>query len=75
MPLIEAALSTARHRFRNDDYERLCAALAMVFGTESMIVFRDVLRVDEPAARAVKSWTVKTLVRAALESSEAGATG
>lgn len=69
LPLIEAALMTARHRFDEEDYERLCAALALIFGTESMIVFRDVLRVDPDTARAVKSWAVRALVRAALQDS------
>jgi AcrR family transcriptional regulator len=65
MPLIEAALSTSRDHFRDADYKRLCAALSVIFGTESMIVFRDVLRMDEKNARKVKSWAVKALVRAA----------
>lgn len=65
--LIEAALAPARHRMNKTAYDRLCAALAMVFGTESMIVFRDVLGLDEKTARRVKSWTIKALVEAALE--------
>ena len=73
LPLIEAALETSRHRFRDADYERLCAALAMIFGSESMIVFRDVLRVDAETARGVKSWAVRALVRAALQASESAA--
>lgn len=68
-PLIEAALAPARGRFRKASYARLSAALAMIFGSESMIVFRDVLRVDEKTARAVKSWAARALVRAALEES------
>lgn len=68
MPLIEAALATSRHRFRDDDYERLCAALTMIIGPESMIVFRDVINLDEKTARRVKSWAVRALVRAALQS-------
>jgi AcrR family transcriptional regulator len=71
LPLIEAALATSRHRFCEEDYERLCAALAMIFGTESMIVFRDVLRIDKDTARSVKSWAARALVRAALEASAA----
>ncbi|HRF45488.1 MAG TPA: TetR/AcrR family transcriptional regulator [Candidatus Competibacteraceae bacterium] len=67
LPLIEAALATARHRFREDDYQRLCAALALIFGPESMVVFRDVLGFDAGTARTVKSWAVRALVRAALE--------
>jgi AcrR family transcriptional regulator len=70
-PLIEAALAPARGRFKKGSYARLCDALAMIFGSESMVVFRDVLRVDENAARAVKSWAVRALVRAALEESRA----
>lgn len=66
-PLIDAALAPARDRFAPNAYERLRAALALVFGPESMIVFRDVLRLDDQTAREVKSWAVRALVRAALE--------
>ena len=75
MSLIKAALATSRHRFRDGDYGRLCAALSMIFGPESMIVFRDVLRVDQETARAVKSWAVRALVRAALEAAESDQPG
>jgi AcrR family transcriptional regulator len=68
-PLIEAALAPARGRFKAASYGRLRAALAMIFGSESMVVFRDVLRLDEKTARAVKSWAVRALVRAALAES------
>jgi len=66
LPLIEAALAPARRQFKEADYKRLCSALALIFGTESMIVFRDVLRVDEATARDVKAWTIRALVRRAL---------
>jgi AcrR family transcriptional regulator len=66
LPLIEAALAPARERFTDAEYEKLCIALAMIFGTESMIVARDVLRIDAKTARKAKSWAVKALVRAAL---------
>jgi AcrR family transcriptional regulator len=68
-PLIEAALAPSRHRFTNKAYDRLRAALALIFGTESMIVFRDVLGLDEKTARRVKSWAARALVRAALDES------
>jgi AcrR family transcriptional regulator len=71
-PLIETALAPARRRFKKGSYDRLRAALAMIFGSESMIVFRDVLRLDEATAREVKSWAVRALVRAALEDSQPG---
>ncbi|MES1167520.1 MAG: TetR/AcrR family transcriptional regulator [Pseudomonadota bacterium] len=70
-PLIDAALATVRDRLRPADYAKLRAALALIFGTESMIVFRDVLGLDAKDAREVKSWAVRTLVRTALEESEA----
>ena len=65
-PLIEAALATSRKRFTEANYRKLCSALAILFGTESMIVCQDVLGIDEKTARKVKSWAVKALVRAAL---------
>jgi AcrR family transcriptional regulator len=68
--LIEAALAPARDRFKESSYERLKAALALIFGSESMVVFRDVLQLDENTAREVKSWTVRALVRAALAESQ-----
>ena len=64
--LIEAALEPARGRMRGPDYKRLCAALALVFGTESMIVFKDVLGMDKDAARRVKRWMIQALVDAAV---------
>jgi AcrR family transcriptional regulator len=64
-PLIEAALAPARERLGEEAYGRLCAALALVFGTEAMVVFKDVLGVDEERAREVKGWAVRALVRAA----------
>ena len=70
-PLIEAALAPARDRLTAASYERLRAALALVFGTESMIVFSDVLGADAKTARQVKSWAARALVRAALEESAA----
>lgn len=69
-PIIEAALAPVRERFDEATYARLCAALALVFGTESMLVFRDVVPLSEPDARQVKSWALKALVRAALEDSQ-----
>jgi len=68
--LIEAALAPARRRLSKPAYARLCAALAMVFGTESMVVFQDVLGLDEKAARKVKSWAARALVSAAMNDSK-----
>lgn len=70
LPLIEAALAPARGRMSAEDHARLCGALALLLGPEAMIVFQDVLRVDEAAARNVKEWAVRALVRAALDGSQ-----
>ena len=72
-PLIEAALAPARDRFDDEHYAKLRAALALIFGSESMVVFRDVLGLDEKTARNVKSWAVRALVRAALAESKPSA--
>ena len=42
-PLIEAALAPARKQFRPADLEMLIKALALIIGTEALVVFRDVL--------------------------------
>jgi AcrR family transcriptional regulator len=68
-PLITAALEPARHRFDRATFENLRAALACFFGTESMVVFSDVLQMNQRKARAVKRWAIRSLVRAALEES------
>lgn len=65
--VIAAALAPAKSKMSKATYDKLTASLSMIFGTESMIVFRDVLGVDEKAARKVKRWAVRTLVQAALE--------
>ena len=67
--LIQAALSPTRDKLDDASYNRLCAALALFFGPESMIVFRDVLPLSERQAREVKSWAVRSLVRSALDAS------
>ncbi len=60
-PLIEAALAPAALK----DADVLAKALAIVIGTESMIVFKDVLQVDDAEARAVRRWMIGALVDAA----------
>ena len=68
--LIEAALAPARRRFRKASYDRLRAAAAVLFGIESIVVFRDVLGVDDRRAGEIRRWALRALVRAALEESK-----
>jgi AcrR family transcriptional regulator len=64
-PLIEAALEPARNQFKPADLRMLTRALALVIGTEAMVVFKDVLRLDDADARKVKRWVIRALVGAA----------
>jgi AcrR family transcriptional regulator len=68
-PLIEAALAPVRDRLDDVTYARLSSALALVFGPESMLVFRDVVPLSETEARQVKSWALRALVQTALAGS------
>jgi AcrR family transcriptional regulator len=65
-PLIEAALAPARDRLGPAAFDRLCKALALVIGTESLIVCKDVLGIEADEAAAVKLWAVDALLAAAL---------
>lgn len=64
-PLIEAALAPARGQFRPAAVKTLEQALALVIGTESMVVFKDVLQLDDAQAQKVRRWAIRALVAAA----------
>ena len=64
-PLIDAALEPARKEFKPAALANLRRALALVIGTEAMVVFKDVLQVDDSEARRVKRWAIRALVAAA----------
>jgi AcrR family transcriptional regulator len=64
-PMIEAALEPARQQFKPGALKMLTKALALVIGTESMLVLKDVLRLDDAEARRVKRWVIRALVEAA----------
>ncbi len=68
-PLIEAALAPARQRFSRGEYEKLVVALAMIFGPEAIIALKDVVGIDDKAARKIKSWAIRGLVNSALSNS------
>lgn len=64
-PMIEAALAPAKAEFTRASLDRLQKALALVIGTEAMIVFKDVLQLDDRHAREVKRWAIRALIDAA----------
>lgn len=65
-PLIEAALSPLRRQLGPSAVDRLAKALALLIGTEAMIVFKDVLRLGEGEAAEIRDWAIRALVEAAL---------
>lgn len=66
IPLIEKALAPLEARLGRARLVRLAQALAMVIGTESMIVLEDVVGLDPAEAKSVRHWTMDALVAAAL---------
>ncbi len=64
-PLIEAALKPARSEFGRSDLKLLSHALAIVIGTESMVVTKDVLQLSEAEARRVRCFAIRALVEGA----------
>ncbi|MEP1220064.1 MAG: helix-turn-helix domain-containing protein [Parvibaculum sp.] len=64
-PMIEAGLAPAKAEFSRASLDRLQKALALVIGTEAMIVFKDVLQLDDREAREVKRWAIRALIEAA----------
>lgn len=68
---VEEALKPFRGEFDTKTLKKLTEALALIFGPEAMIVFRDVIPLEEPRARAVKRWMLASLVETALRESRA----
>jgi len=66
-PLIDAALKPVRGQFKAGTIDTLSKALALVIGTEGMIVVKDVLQLDDADARKVKRWAIRALVEAAMK--------
>lgn len=64
-PMIAAALAPLRYQFKRSDLESLSAALALFIGIEAMVVFKDVLRVDDEKANKVRRWAIRALIEAA----------
>jgi AcrR family transcriptional regulator len=65
--LLAEALAPLAGELTAAEIERLKMALAMLVGTEPMIVARDVLRLEHDRARETGEWAVRQLVRAARQ--------
>lgn len=64
-PLIEAALRPERNEFDPAALKLLHKALALIIGTEAVVVFKDVLQTSDAEARKVKQWAIRALVETA----------
>lgn len=71
-PLIELALAPARDRLPPAAFARLSHALALVVGTESHLVFKDVLAIGDEEADAVRGWMIRSLIALALSDAAKG---
>jgi AcrR family transcriptional regulator len=65
LDLLDEALAPLAGELPADDIEQLRTALSMLVGVESMIVLRDVLRLDHDEARAAGERAVRAMVRTA----------
>jgi AcrR family transcriptional regulator len=66
LPLIEAALEPASGRCAPAALQRLAQALSLVIGSEGYIAAKDVLQLSDAETRALKRWTIRTLVAAVV---------
>lgn len=63
--LIDAALEPAKAEFKPGDLKMLSRALALVIGSEAMVVTKDVLQLSDAEARKVKRFAIRALIEAA----------
>ncbi len=66
-PLFEAALAPANGSIKPAALKNLKHSLALVIGPEAMVVFKDVLRLDDAESRKVRRWAIRALVAAATQ--------
>lgn len=64
-PAIERALAPCRSEFEAEAFDRLQKGLALVIGTEALLALKDVLRLDEAEATAIRQWAIEALVEKA----------
>ncbi len=64
-PLLEAALAPASEQFTPAMHKTLVNALSLIVGVDGVLVVKDVLRLGDAEARAMKRWAIRALVEAA----------
>jgi AcrR family transcriptional regulator len=64
--LLASALAPLRGSVAAAELDRLRQALSLLFGTEAIVVLKDIWGLDGEAARAVALWSAHALVRATV---------
>lgn len=64
-PLVAEALAPAADQFTPEALDTLGKALVVLLGIEAVVVFKDVLCVDDAEARHIRRWMIRALVEAA----------
>jgi AcrR family transcriptional regulator len=65
LDLLDEALAPLAGELADEEIEQLRTALSVLVGVESMVVLRDILRLDHDRARAAGEQAVREMVRAA----------
>jgi AcrR family transcriptional regulator len=71
--LLAKALAPLEGRLDRKSLDRLKQAVSLVFGTEAIVVLKDIWRLDDEETKDVAIWTANALVRAALAEARAPA--
>ena len=64
--LLADALKPLKHKLRKPAFERAMQALSLTFGTEALVVLKDIWGLDSGEAKRVARWAAQALVRAAV---------
>jgi AcrR family transcriptional regulator len=69
--LLGEALRPLKGKLRRPAFDRLTQSLSLIFGTEALVVLKDIWGLDGDEARRVAVWAAHALVRAAAAESAA----
>jgi AcrR family transcriptional regulator len=71
--LLRLALAPLKRELPKKQFERLVQSLAVVFGTEAIVVLKDMCALDGTGTADVAEWMARALVRAAVSEARNGA--
>jgi len=68
--LLAEALAPLEEKLRRPAFDRLAQSLSLIFGTEALVVLKDIWGLDGNEARRVAVWAGHALVQAAMSDDE-----